>query len=96
MKPDQSDFDEQRPEIVYPCRWEYKVIGSSRECMEAAIVAIVQDLNYTRLDYTLDFSHASSTGKYCSFLLVVTVEDEEHRNAIFEALEKHNDVRMVL
>ena len=85
------DFDEERPEIVYPCRWEYKAIGSSREHMEAAIVAIVQDL-----DYTLDFSHTSSTGKYCSFLLAVMVESEEHRNAIFEALRTHRDIRMVL
>ena len=86
--------DEQRPEIVYPCRWEYKVIGSNREQIEAAILAIVQELNC--LDYTLDFSHTSSTGKYCSLLLAITVENEEHRNAIFKALETHPDIRMVL
>ena len=83
--------DEQRPEIIYPCRWEYKIIGTHREQMEAAIVAIMQGL-----DYTLNFSHASSKGKYCSFLLAVTVEDEEHRNAIFKALHTHSDIRMVL
>ena len=96
FKPDEHESDEQkpdeqRPEIVYPCRWEYKVIGSHREQMEAAIVAIVQGL-----DYTLDFSHSSSTGKYCSFLLAVTVENEEHRNAIFKALENCPDIRMVI
>jgi len=83
--------DEQRPEILYPCRWEYKVIGTHREHLEAAIAAIMQDQ-----EYSLDFSHASSTGKYCSFLLTTTVEDEEQRNAIFAALEKHSDIRMVL
>jgi putative lipoic acid-binding regulatory protein len=84
-------FDDERPEIAYPCRWEYKAIGSDREMMETAILEIVEDL-----DYTLDFSNASRTGKYCSLLLVVTVDSEEHRNSIFQALRAHPDIRMVL
>ena len=86
-----SAFDDGRLEIVYPCRWEYKTIGSDRELMEAAIVEIVENL-----DYTLDFSNHSRTGKYCSLVLVVTVDSEEHRNSIFQALRAHRHIRMVL
>lgn len=80
-----------QPEIAYPCRWEYKAIGSDRESMEAAIVEIMEDL-----DYALHFSNHSRTGKYCSLLLVVTVDSETHRNSIFQALQTHPDIRMVL
>jgi putative lipoic acid-binding regulatory protein len=86
-----SAFDDARPEIVYPCRWEYKTIGPDRELMEAAVTKIVADL-----DYTLDFSNHSRTGKYCSLVLVVTVDSEEHRNSIFQALRSHRHIRMVL
>jgi putative lipoic acid-binding regulatory protein len=85
------EFEEGRPEIVYPCRWEYKTIGTSRELMEAAIIEIVEDL-----DYTLGFSNVSRHGKYCSMVLVVQVQSEEHRNSIFESLRTHRDIRMVL
>ena len=86
-----SAFDDARPEIDYPCRWEYKTIGSSRELMQAAIVEVLEDL-----DYTVDFSNVSRTGKYCSLVLVVTVDSEEHRNSIFAALRGHRHIRMVL
>ncbi len=29
-------------------------------------------------------------------LLVVTVENEDHRDSIFNALQQHRDIRMVL
>ena len=86
-----SAFDDARPEIEYPCRWEYKTIGSSQELMQAAIVEVLADL-----DYTVDFSNVSRTGKYCSLVVVVTVDSEEHRNSIFAALRTHRHIRMVL
>ena len=36
--------------------------------------------------HDVSFSHSSRTGRYCSLLLVVTVESEEQRLAIFAAL----------
>lgn len=82
---------EGKPLIVYPCRWEYKVIGLSEDSMRAAIAEIVAGL-----EHTLTFSNASREGKYCSLLLAVTVASEEHRNEIFAALQNHPDIRMVL
>ena len=46
--------------------------------MRAAIAEIMADRQHE-----LSFSRNSSGGTYCSLLLAVTVESEEHRNAIF-------------
>ena len=80
-----------RPVVEYPCRWEYKAIGMDEALMRAAIAEIMADLQHE-----LSFSRNSSGGRYCSMLLVVTVESEDHRNSIFNALQGHRDIRMVL
>ena len=85
--------DDQPPEIEYPCRWEYKTIGRSEELMREAVGQIMVA---ERLEYALDRSNTSRTGKYCSLVLAVVVETEEHRNRIFAALAGHEHIVMVL
>jgi putative lipoic acid-binding regulatory protein len=80
-----------RPLIEYPCRWEYKAIGLDEALMRAAIAEIMADL-----EHELSFSRNSSGGRYCSMLLVVAVDSEDHRDSIFTALQGHRDIRMVL
>jgi putative lipoic acid-binding regulatory protein len=84
-------FSEGRPFIEYPCPWEYKAIGWDENSMREAITEILADRQHD-----LSFSRASSSGRYCSLLLVVTVDNEEHRNSIFQALKEHRHIRMVL
>ena len=85
------DLSTGKPEIVYPCQWEYKAIGADETEMRAAITEIVVDL-----DYSLSLSNTSRTGRYCSLLLVVTVRSETHRNELFAALQRHPHIKMVL
>jgi putative lipoic acid-binding regulatory protein len=80
-----------RPVVEYPCRWEYKTIGLDEVLMRAAIAEIMADL-----EHELSYSRNSRAGRYCSLLLAVTVESEDHRNAIFTALKRHRDIRLVL
>ena len=87
----EPNFSEGRPVIEYPCPWEYKAIGRDENSMREAIAEIVADR-----EYDLSFSRASRNSRYCSLLLVVTVESEDHRNAIFTALQGHRHIRMVL
>jgi uncharacterized protein len=84
-------FFEGRPVIEYPCSWEYKAIGWDEASMREAIAEIMADR-----EHDLSFSRASSSGRYCSLLLVVTVDDEDHRNAVFKALQEHRHIRMVM
>lgn len=82
-----------RPEIEYPCRWEYKTIGPSAELMRQAVgqVMLVEGL-----EYALEASNSSRGGKYHSLCLAVTVASEDHRNRIFASLSAHDDIVFVL
>jgi putative lipoic acid-binding regulatory protein len=81
------------PEIEYPCRWEYKAIGRNEELMRAAVTQIMAAED---IPYTLDYSNASRTGRFCSLLLAAVVQDEAHRNRIFSALVENEHIVMVL
>ena len=85
------EFENEKPAIEYPCAWQYKVIGLDQFLMRTAIGEILAGL-----EYTLEVSNTSRTGKYCSLLLTLVVADEEHRNAVFAALAGHCDIRVVL
>jgi len=80
-----------KPEIEYPCRWEYTAIGPNAELMRVAIAGIMADLQYD-----LAHSNRSRGGKYCSMLISVEVASESHRNDLFAALREHGDIAMVL
>ena len=82
----QFDLSTGKPEIVYPCRWEYKTIGADEDEMRAAIAEIV-----VYLDHSLSSSNTSRTGRYCSLLLAVTVRSESHRN---EFLRPSRNIRI--
>jgi putative lipoic acid-binding regulatory protein len=81
----------QRPEIEYPCRWSYRIIGADEERLRAAASQVVGDA-----PHSLARGRESSGGKYRSLELDVLLRDEEHRLALFEALGEHPDVRFVL
>jgi putative lipoic acid-binding regulatory protein len=87
----EPNFVEGHPLIQYPCTWEYKAIGWDEDSMREAIAEIMADR-----PHDLSFSRSSRSGRYCSLLLVVTVESEDHRNRIFQALQGHRHIRMVL
>ena len=80
-----------KPQIDYPCQWEFKVIGTDESALRLAIRHIVGDR-----EYRLDVSNRSAGGKYSSLRLAVHVEDEADRNAIFGALGQHKDVTALL
>jgi len=81
----------QRPEIQYPCRWTYAVIGLDEEDLRMAIAAVVR-----RREHRLSFSRHSAHKKYCSLHLELTVENEADRNRLFVSLKNQPSVKMVL
>ncbi|MCE9594740.1 MAG: DUF493 domain-containing protein [Planctomycetes bacterium] len=83
--------DGRRPEITYPCRWSYRVIGADEVRLRAAAEEVLG-----RTEHTLVLALQSSGGKYRSLELDVLVRDEAHRLAVFDALVKHPDVRFVI
>ena len=82
---------EGKPEINYPCIWQYKVIGRERDRIEQAIKEICAPV-----PVTISFSHSSSSGKYHSYNAEIEVQDDEARLALYRALHAHPDIQVVL
>lgn len=85
------DGNSPRPEIVYPCEWEYKIIGKDVTEMIAVIEEAVNELQYD-----IRPSNISKSGKYKSLNLKVEVPNELVRDLIFEKLDKSEIIKMVL
>jgi putative lipoic acid-binding regulatory protein len=86
-----TDLNDFEVEIEYPCAWAYTVIGVDRARMEQVVAELMGDTAYT-----LEYSQASRTGKYCALHLELIVETEEHRIGVFHALRGHPAIRAVM
>ncbi len=80
----------QKPEINYPCQWSYKIIGHDKELVRDAAESVFEGKQYL-----LTYSKSSRTGKYHSWAAELVVDSEVMRNSLFQALQKHPDVKMV-
>jgi len=80
-----------KPEIDYPCLWQYKVIGMEREAMRRVISEHMGDA-----PYALTESRVSSSGKYVSMLLESTVYSDYQRLRTYQVLADHPDIKVVL
>lgn len=77
--------------LEYPCTWCYKVIASERAALEQAIRDVLDER-----EHKISPSNQSKTGKYVSMNLDLLVHNEDDRTFIYEALKKHQDIKMVL
>lgn len=78
-------------ELQYPCSWSYKLIGHEKEAIQEAIHEVILER-----EHTLNHSNNSKTGKYVSLNLALVIQNEDERNFIYEALKKHQNIKMVL
>lgn len=85
------DSNSKKPNIEYPCNWDYKVIGTNVDEMIKAIELITEGM-----DYKISPSNVSSKGNYFSLNLTVFVTSEAIRDIIFVKLEANEFVKMVL
>jgi len=77
--------------LVYPCEWQYRVIGPDEEQLHQAITHVIRDRSCS-----IDPSNSSKAGKYHCLNLGITVHDEEERNLIYTSLKEHPHVKLVL
>jgi len=79
------------PEIIYPCNWDFTIIGSNENEMRAAIVEVV--------GYEVEHvsrGNTSSGGRYMSLRFSVLVLSEIARNKLYTDLANHSSIRIVL
>ena len=95
---------EKKVVLEYPCNWCYKVIASEKAALEQAVRDVIDEREQkvnakgreTSLGYKLTPSNKSKSGKYTSMNLDMLVHNEDDRTFIFEALKKHEAIKMVL
>lgn len=85
------DLNSSKPIIVYPTQWTFAVIGTDEIPLRLSIAEVMKGLAYD-----IKPSKQSSTKKYSSFHVVVTVDSEEHRNNLYQALAQQPGVRKVI
>lgn len=80
-----------KPEIEYPCLWQYRLIGEDEAAMRAALAACV-----ALERCALSLGNRSSGGRYLSLVAELMVADEAERLELYRMLAAHPDIKMVL
>ena len=83
--------ENKKPQIDYPCKWSYKIIG---ENIEKMIIAVEETV--VNLEYDLSASNISRKAKYFSLNLSVVVPSEIVRDSIFQKLSTHPAINYVI
>ena len=84
------NLDLQKPNITYPCKWEYRIIGKDEKKLRELIFEIMPR------EYEIKCGKNSAQGHYVSLYVELVVQSENERNEIFSALQKSQEVKMVL
>lgn len=86
-----SDANQNRPEINYPCEWDYKIIGTD----VAKILEAIEEAS-CGLVYDVTPSNISRNGKYFSLNLRLTVPNETVRDIIYQKLDNKSFIKFVI
>jgi putative lipoic acid-binding regulatory protein len=84
-------FNGRKPEIEYPTKWNYKIIGSDVDEMLAAVEESIKGL-----EYEVSPSNVSTNEKYFSLNISIIVPSEIVRDLIFQNLAKHPAIKIVI
>lgn len=85
------DINGKKPEISYPCFWEYKLIITSNENLKDIVKEILKDK-----DYKISKSKKSKNNAYESYNLSVFILSENERLKLFEAFKTQKQIKFVL
>ena len=80
-----------KPDIHYPCRWQFRLIGEERAAIIEAIQVAV-DLSAC----VITEGNVSSGGRYLSVNLEMTVNDEAERLQLYQQFAANPAIRVVL
>ena len=86
-----DEKSQEKPEIVYPTNWGFKIIGTDKEKLQACIKEVMGEK-----EHLCHLGNSSSKGKFHTYNASCEVADEEERNRIFKAFSDHDDVKMVI
>lgn len=83
--------DSEKPTIIYPCLWDYRVIMTTKDT--SMLKKLLE--TYQRL-FKLEFKNTSKNAKFYSFNVSMEVSSESERNEIFQKISQLEVVVHVL
>lgn len=85
------EINGKKPEISYPCFWEYKLIINSSQKLENIIKEALKDK-----EYKISKSNKSKNNSYESYNVSIFVLCEDERLALFENFKQNKQIKFVL
>ncbi|MFP6110841.1 DUF493 family protein [Helicobacter pylori] len=83
--------DSERPTIIYPCVWDYRVIMTTKD------TSVLKELLETyQRPFKLEFKNTSKNAKFYSFNVSMEVSSESERNEIFQKISQLDGVVQTL
>ncbi len=75
--------DSEKPTIIYPCVWDYRVIMTTKD------TSVLKELLETyQRPFKLELKNTSKSAKFYSFNVSMEVLDEAERNEIFQKISQ--------
>ncbi|WQY00205.1 DUF493 family protein [Helicobacter pylori] len=83
--------DSEKPTIIYPCVWDYRVIMTTKD------TSMLKELLETyQRPFKLEFKNTSKNAKFYSFNVSMEVSSESERNEIFQKISQLDGVVQTL
>ncbi|WP_033602017.1 DUF493 family protein [Helicobacter pylori] len=83
--------DLEKPTIIYPCVWDYRVIMTTKDS------SLLKELLETyQRPFQLELKNTSKSAKFYSFNVSMEVSNETERNEIFQKISQLKVVAHVL
>ncbi|MGL2662892.1 HP0495 family protein [Helicobacter pylori] len=83
--------DSEKPTIIYPCLWDYRVIMTTKDTS-----ALKELLETYQRPFKLEFKNTSKNAKFYSFNISMEVSSEAERNEIFQKISQLDGVVQTL
>ncbi|MGL2626274.1 HP0495 family protein [Helicobacter pylori] len=75
--------DSEKPTIIYPCLWDYRVIMTTNDTS-----TLKELLETYQRPFKLEFKNTSKSAKFYSFNVSMEVSNEAERNEIFQKISQ--------
>lgn len=86
-----DDLCRKTPEIEYPCDWEYRIIGLSKEALVSVAQSVLKDH-----PHSIKVSNQSKNGKYISLAIETIVHSDSSRVDFYNRLKASPEVIRIL
>ncbi|WP_001138737.1 HP0495 family protein [Helicobacter pylori] len=83
--------DSEKPTIIYPCLWDYRVIMTTKDTS-----VLKELLEIYQRPFKLELKNTSKNAKFYSFNVSMEVLNEAERNEIFQKISQLDGVVQTL